>query len=237
MMQSLFVLIWMTAILGQLPAQEAKKPDPLDKRCSEVQEPSLAKELNRRCQSDQDARKEWVQFLAEHRLFSTVELGKLDPKMAAGYKAVLKKVTDEDRKNLRWMKKVVAQHGWPGKSLVGAAAAQNAWLLVQHADADRDFQELCLKKIQALPRGEAEPRHIAYLTDRILLGRGKKQRYGTQAVIKDGKAIPSPIEDEAKVDDRRKAVGLEPLADYLKTMEAFYTKPSQTATKGQDKGR
>src|SRR4051812_13438865 len=30
------------------------------------------------------------------------------------------------------MKAVVAQHGWPGKSLVGVEAATRAWLIVQH---------------------------------------------------------------------------------------------------------
>jgi hypothetical protein len=236
MMHILPVIVGMSLVFGQQPDRETKNPVPHAAHRSKVKEPALAEELNRRCQSDQDARKELVQFLAAHQLFGTMEIDKLDPKIAAGYKAAVKKVKDEDRKNLLWMKKVVTRHGWPGKSLVGAAGAQNAWLLVQHADADRDFQELCLKKIKALPRGEVEPRNMAYLTDRILVGRGNKQRYGTQAVIKDGKAVPSPIEEEDKVDERRKAVGLEPLTEYLKTMEAFYTKPLPTKIKEKEKG-
>jgi hypothetical protein len=35
----------------------------------------------------------------------------------------------------------------------------------------------------------------------------------------DGKLRPHPIEDEANVDRRRKAVGLLPLADYLRVAE------------------
>jgi len=43
---------------------------------------------------------------------------------------------------------------------------------------------------------------IAYLTDRILVGTGKKQKYGTQANLKDGKAVAAPIDDEEHVDER-----------------------------------
>jgi hypothetical protein len=178
-----------------------------------------------------------IKFQVAHQLVGKADLDKLDPKIAAEYKAAIEKVKQEDRKNLQWLKEVVGTHGWPGKSLVGVIGAQNAWLLVQHADADRDFQELCLKQMQALPSGEVEPRQMAYLTDRVLVGRGRKQKYGTQAEFRDGKAVPSPIDEEATVDERRKAVGLEPLAEYLKTLEAVYSKPPRAEIKEQDKTR
>jgi hypothetical protein len=63
---------------------------------------------------------------------------------------------------------------------------------------------------------------MAYLTDRILVMRGEKQKYGTQATWVNGKIVASPIEDEATVDERRKALGLEPMSLYLKRMEALY---------------
>jgi hypothetical protein len=52
----------------------------------------------------------------------------------------------------------------------------------------------------------------------------KKQRYGTQFRMTDGKLEPSPIEDEANVDRRRKEVGLPSLAEYRKTIEEIYGK-------------
>jgi hypothetical protein len=231
LLRILTALIWSSLVLGPLPAQEAKKTNSQDTSLREVKEPTLARELIRRFQSDQDARKELIKFQVAHQLVGNVDVDKLDPKIAAEYKVAVEKVREEDQKNLRWMKGIVGKHGWPGKSLVGVIGAQNAWLLVQHADADRDFQELCLKQMQAKPPGEVEPRHLAYLTDRVLVGRGKKQKYGTQAEFRNGKAVPSPIDEEATVDQRRKAVGLEPLAEYLKTLEAVYTKPPQAETK------
>ena len=73
-----------------------------------------------------------------------------------------------------------------------------------------------------LPKHEVSQRDLAYLTDRVLLAEGKKQIYGSQFQQKDGKLLPSPIEDEANVDKRRKEVGLNPLAEYAKQLAETY---------------
>jgi len=36
--------------------------------------------------------------------------------------------------------------------------------------------------------------------------------------------VPHPIEDEEHVNDRRKAIGLEPIEEYFKTMNEMYKK-------------
>jgi hypothetical protein len=203
-------------------AAQDKRPAAPAENNSRVKEPELAKELLRRYNADQEARKDFIKFEADNKLFGNVQAEKLDPKIAQEYKSKLAKFQAIDRDNLKWIKAVVAKHGWPGTSLVGVIGAQHAWLLVQHADSDHDFQESCLKKMESMPKGEADPQHLAYLADRILVGKGKKQKYGTQGMFKEGKIVPSPIEDEANVDARRKAIGLMPLADYLKTLEAMY---------------
>ena len=130
-----------------------------------------------------------------------------------------------DRKNTARLKEIVDQHGWPGKSLVGAAGAQDAWLLVQHADRDPAFQKRCLELMTPLvAQGEVSAVNVAYLTDRVRVAEGKPQVYGTQFRQADGKMEPSPIEDEARVDERRKSVGLPPLAQYRKQLEEVYRK-------------
>jgi hypothetical protein len=72
------------------------------------------------------------------------------------------------------------------------------------------------------PKDEVDPRDTAYLTDRVLIGTGKRQLYGTQVIFKDGKFVPNPIEDADQVDERRKAIGMEPLQEYLKFVEQAY---------------
>jgi len=209
---------------GTLPADEG----PVEK----IQRPELAAELRSRFESDQAIRREWIDFGNKHKtLGENVDLEKRDPSIVEKHKSLQSKVADEDRKNRIWLKDVVQQHGWPGKTLVGTSGAHYAWLLVQHADQDRAFQQDCLAKMEALPKGEVSSIDIAYLTDRILSGTGKKQKYGTQAAIKNGRPVPNPIEDEEHVDERRKAIGLEPLADYLNTLAKIYGLSNTTDSK------
>jgi hypothetical protein len=141
--------------------------------------------------------------------------------------ALQKKQNEIDRKNLARLEKIVKQHGWPGKSLVGQEASQAAFLIVQHADLANQKKYFPLLK-KAAVEGEARLADAAMLEDRILMREGKKQIYGTQVHLgpeTGGKLELYPIEDEEHVDKRRAAVGLPPLAEYLKVFGLEY-KPS-----------
>src|SRR5688572_10402283 len=83
-----------------------------------------------------------------------------------------------DKENTEELRAIVKRFGWPGRSLVGQRGANAAWMVVQHADHDRAFQKHCLKLIEAAPDGEVSKEDVAFLTDRVLLSDGKKQRYG-----------------------------------------------------------
>ena len=177
-------------------------------------EPALRRELLARVERDQAAR------TAVMPLFSSGR--PLNPDHPA-----LMELAEVDHVNRAWLKEVVDKTGWPGASRVGPDGAHAAWLLVQHADADRPFQKRCLELLRAaVAAGEAEGKDLAYLTDRVLVGEGKKQVYGTQLTTAGGKLVPSPIEDEAAVDARRKAVGLGPLAEYLDRARKAYAPPA-----------
>lgn len=128
-----------------------------------------------------------------------------------------------DRRNTQRMKAIVDARGWPGRSLVGKDGAHAAWLLVQHADLDLPFQKRCLAAMEPqIHRGEVEPMNYAYLVDRIAVAEKRKQVYGTQF---GENRQPRPIEDEAHVDERRKAVGLETLTEYKAQMLRLYGPP------------
>ena len=123
-----------------------------------------------------------------------------------------------DQDNTEWLGTVIRMRGWPVRSVVGDDATNAAWLLAQHADHDLAFQRECLSLLeQAVEANEASAAQLAYLTDRVRLGEGRSQLYGTQLRHEwaGGELEPAPIEDPQHVDDRRAAVGLEPLALYL----------------------
>jgi hypothetical protein len=125
------------------------------------------------------------------------------------------------RKNSAKLIEIIQQYGWPGSSLVGEDGAEAAWLIAQHAIGEPPFQRRCLTLLEAAAEAGAVPAwQAAYLEDRIRVFEGRKQLYGTQMDTgPDGEPVPLPIEDADRVDERRSAVGLEPLAARLAKVE------------------
>ncbi|MFZ5496137.1 MAG: DUF6624 domain-containing protein [Verrucomicrobiota bacterium] len=137
-----------------------------------------------------------------------------------------------DGRHLKRMKEIIEKYGWPGRSLVGESGAANAWLLIQHCDSDPQFQELCVALLEkAVAAGEAKAVHHAYLLDRVRMHQRKPQVYGTQ--FEDD--APYPIEDIEHVDERRRAVGLGPLQEYIDHMRALIEKHQELESKKPNK--
>ena len=127
------------------------------------------------------------------------------------------------RAALAWLRGVVAEHGWPGRALVGACAADAAVRLVQHVARDGAFRRRCLRLVRrAAARDDVPRHHVAYLTDALLVGDGRKQRYGTRFHRSGGALVPLPIERPRDVDRRRAALGLPPLASYARQLRASF---------------
>ncbi|HEX8267644.1 MAG TPA: DUF6624 domain-containing protein [Pyrinomonadaceae bacterium] len=124
-----------------------------------------------------------------------------------GYAEEMRRIHE---KNNARMRKIIEQNGWTGRSLVGEDGGEAAWLIVQHAVLEPDFQRQCLPLLeQAVAVGEAPGWQLAYLTDRVLMREGKEQVYGTQYIpVKGGKSVVYKIADPENVDARRQSVGL-----------------------------
>ena len=109
----------------------------------------------------------------------------------------------------------ISKYGWPSSKLVGIKGEFAAWLIAQHADFDVNFQEKCLNLLKRLPKTSNRRKIIAYLTDRTLVDRKKKQIYGTQ--FYHGK--PRPIKYIRNLDKRRKEMSLVPFEVYKRRMQ------------------
>lgn len=126
-----------------------------------------------------------------------------------------------DKANTAELKRLVARHGWPRRDTVGAEADDAAWLLVQHADLDRPFQKKMLALLDQLRRdGGTAEKHYAYLYDRVAVGEGRPQRYGTQGGCREGAWRPDPIEDEPGVHARRREAGIMSMAENVARLSA-----------------
>ncbi len=122
------------------------------------------------------------------------------------------------RRHAERLRAIVAAHGWPGESLVGRDGAEGAWLVVQHAIGEPALQRAALTWLQeAAGRGEAPAWQAAMLEDRIRVFEGRPQIFGTQFDLDDaGLPAPLPIEAPQEVDERRRRVGLESLAEAIR---------------------
>jgi D-alanyl-D-alanine-carboxypeptidase/D-alanyl-D-alanine-endopeptidase len=127
-----------------------------------------------------------------------------------------------DWQNTQDLKALIKTHGWFNISGWGKQADRQAWLLVQHADNEPEFQKEVLALLSKLYKSkETDPANYAYLYDRVASSfkdpsKRKPQRYGTQgSCVGPGKWEPLPIEDAANVDKRRAEVGLALLQEYI----------------------
>lgn len=171
-----------------------------------IEMPKLRQELHRMAQDDQAARNSFIQS---------------GMKRGSAEQAQLIKV---DAANLTRLKAIFAAYGFPDRSKVGRQGVQDTWLLVQHATKDKPLMRQALNLAAPLmQKGDLSRSDYALLTDRVLLGEGKKQIYGSQLTGKSGHLVVQPLEDPAHVDERRAAMGLMPLATYIAQTDAFYT--------------
>jgi hypothetical protein len=119
------------------------------------------------------------------------------------------------RRNATRLAAIVERHGWPGRSLAGEDGADAAWMIAQHAIAEPERMRRWLPLVvAAAARGEADPVQAAMMEDRVRALEGRGQLYGTQLDWDEsGELTPLPIEDREGVDERRRRLGLPPMAE------------------------
>lgn len=136
------------------------------------------------------------------------------------------KMLKQDQANLKYVSEILDKYGWISYDTIGFKANQTLFLVIQHSDSTTQERYLPLLK-QAVKDNKAFGHDLALLEDRVLIKRGNKQIYGSQIQCDStGKNCwVLPIEDEINVDKRRAEVGLQPLAEYIKTWNIEYKKP------------
>jgi hypothetical protein len=125
-------------------------------------------------------------------------------------------ISEKDSINLIRVKQILDQYGWLGADVVSDQGNSTLFLVIQHSDQATQEKYLPMMR-EAVKNGKAKGSSLALLEDRVALGQGKRQIYGSQ-ISRDPETQEyyiSPLEDPDNVDKRRSEVGLGPLSEYV----------------------
>jgi uncharacterized protein YcfL len=138
-------------------------------------------------------------------------------------------VNHVDRAHTARLKEIIDHIGWPTREQVGLKATQAAYMVIQHAGHDNEFQNQCLTMmVDLVENGELPASYVALLTDRIRAFQNQPQLFGTQMAIAEdefGSMVPMPtvpIEDPDHLDERRKLMGMPPHSQFVSAIEIAY---------------
>lgn len=147
--------------------------------------------------------------------------------LSNGYNEEMKELHN---RNAKILSDIIDKIGYPTKNKVGEEASEAAWLVIQHSIGQPEFMKKCLNLLEvAVSENEANPKKMAYLTDRIAVFEGKPQLYGTQFDWDvNGNLSPNIFDNLTKVNERRKSIGLITLEEQTEKIREQAIKENQS---------
>lgn len=146
-------------------------------------------------------------------LDSLIRIGSKDEKLKGD---ISYKIEIVDSINIKSLSSIINKGGWPGINIAGEEGNLTAFLILQHSNVE--IQKKYNHLVKSSMKQGFTPKYLyAYLEDRILVGEGKAQKYGTQLEFnsKTGKYEVMLLESAEKVNGLRRIVGLPPLQSYI----------------------
>ena len=122
----------------------------------------------------------------------------------------------KDSINVLKVLKILDKRGWLGPEIIGSDGVTTMFLVIQHANINT--QELYLPMLRsACKENKLDPSDLAMLEDRVALGKGQLQIYGTQIGFDENKNeyYLLPVIDPDNLDTRRASVNLDPIYSYV----------------------
>ena len=138
--------------------------------------------------------------------------GRDSKEMKVLWQTILKK----DSVNLLKVRDILDTHGWPSKNKIGKKGNSTLFLVIQHANFDVQTTYFPMMQ-KAMHQGSLAKRQYAMFYDRLLLGQGNKQIFGTQLAMdkSSNKPYVLPLKDPMNVDKRREKMGLNTMQENL----------------------
>jgi hypothetical protein len=173
------------------------------------------------------AKELWRMGIRDQALYRDIENAEKKYSMKNPVKDSLWAIKERlNNENVSRLTQIIDDKGWPQKSAVGSRAASVAFLIVQHSDLETQKKYLPML-MAAANIGEAEWSSLALLIDRIEMGEGRPQIYGSQVSYNTHtkKYEPYQVVDEQHLDKRRKAAGLGSAREYYSRWQINYNVP------------
>jgi len=129
------------------------------------------------------------------------------------------KQLEVDRGNQVWLDSLINISGWPTLQNVGYWGTHSALLIALHSKNNPSFQQKCLVEMKKLYyKGDVSLIHIAYLQDKILINKSKRQIFGTQFSNIE-KLELFPVHDRKNLNKRRKVIKLGTIENLFEEVE------------------
>lgn len=131
---------------------------------------------------------------------------------------------DINNDNLEEVENIIKTYGWPKKSDVSVEASSSIFLVLQHCNNIELMKRYLPQLKKLIDINEADGGQYALMVDRINLKEGKNQIYGSQYTYDtiNKKFYIDSVEDIKNLNRRRKEVGLQPIEEYLKSLNTMY---------------
>ena len=122
-----------------------------------------------------------------------------------------KKQMDLDSTNIQYIESLIAERGYPGKSMVGDKTQSVAWYVIQHSNKIPKYIDLIEEAAKA---NELPFRLYAMMLDRYLMNKKEPQLYGTQGMsyymgTPDEVSLIWPVKNPDSVNILRQQAGFE----------------------------
>ena len=210
---ALRALLLLAALACPAHAARAQEGGPEERRLARwtehpgpVQNEGLRRELFQMLKEDQDV-----------RAFSTEGRQPTEAEQRA--------MRARDEADTKRLSEILDKDGFPGVKLVGLNATRAFITMLLHSPSV-ELQRRALPHVErAARRKEIPPDDFAMLADDLLAGEGKPQLYGTNFRYVGDKLALAPTQDPARLDERRRKLGLPAIAEYAR----FITKMSRMA--------
>jgi len=138
--------------------------------------------------------------------------------------AEFRAISERDAADTKRLSEILDEYGFPGVKLVGLNATRAFVTMLLHSPS-LELQRRALPHVErAVRRREIPPDDFAMLADDVLEHEHRPQLYGTNFKFVGDKVALAETQDPARLDERRRKLGLPPIRVYARQLAEFYKK-------------